>query len=336
VSFVPLRDANPFLHLIESIWMLAGRNDVESIGYYAKQLLEYTDDGVTLNGAYGHRWRTYFGYDQLLEVVNEIRRNQGSRRCVISMWNGMDIWGLQDNGMPDEPKLVHEVTADLVNQESKDLPCNLQVIVDPTQGKLDITVTNRSNDMIWGAYGANAVHFAFLQELLANLVGLPVGTYYQMSNNLHVYTEFEITKRFLTKLEDGNYWFNGFHFHDEYASGLVTHKPLNADITTLTECHQLIRAARDYTIENYKSGYETFSTHERENQVTGRFLNDFLHEIVVPMAAAYNEHKQGRTQEALDFLLDLSEVKNDWIYAGRHWLQRRLDNKRNKEQTNVA
>ena len=31
VLFNPRRDANPFFHLFESIWMLAGRNDVDFV-----------------------------------------------------------------------------------------------------------------------------------------------------------------------------------------------------------------------------------------------------------------------------------------------------------------
>ena len=34
VLFYPERDANPFFHLMESFWMLAGRNDVEWISKF--------------------------------------------------------------------------------------------------------------------------------------------------------------------------------------------------------------------------------------------------------------------------------------------------------------
>ena len=50
-----------------------------------------------------------------------------------------------------------------------------------------MTVCCRSNDVIWGAYGANAVHFSALQEYLAARIGVGVGYYYQVSNNFHAY-----------------------------------------------------------------------------------------------------------------------------------------------------
>jgi hypothetical protein len=41
--------------------------------------------------------------------------------------------------------------------------------------------------MIWGAYGANAVHFSMLLEFVARGLGLKVGSYTQFSNDLHIY-----------------------------------------------------------------------------------------------------------------------------------------------------
>lgn len=52
-----------------------------------------------------------------------------------------------------------------------------------------MTVFCRSNDIIWGCYGANAVHFSMLQEYLATYIGCPVGIYQQVSVNWHAYVE---------------------------------------------------------------------------------------------------------------------------------------------------
>jgi hypothetical protein len=48
-------------------------------------------------------------------------------------------------------------------------------------------VTNRSNDIVWGAYGANAVHFSYLLEYVASSIGVKVGRYWQVSNDFHIY-----------------------------------------------------------------------------------------------------------------------------------------------------
>ena len=166
VLFSPVRNANPFFHLMESLWMLAGRNDLAFPLQFNKRFKEYSDDGVTLAGAYGFRWRKYFGRDQLDHAVRELVRDPETRRVVIQMWSANDLGGT-----------------------GKDLPCNTQIYLDCRHSQLNMTVTNRSNDILWGAYGANAVHFSVLLEYLARSIGFPVGVYRQFSNNLHLYTD---------------------------------------------------------------------------------------------------------------------------------------------------
>lgn len=173
----PGRDANPFFHLMESIWMLAGRDDVASIVPFLGNLRKFSDDGSRFHGAYGDRWR-HAGRigqrDQLAEIVRLLRRNPFDRRVVLQMW---------------------DCDLDLA-QEGVDFPCNTHVYfraVDTGEvghpPALDMTVMCRSNDAIWGAYGANAVHFSVLQEFVASACGMQIGTMYQLSNNLHAYLD---------------------------------------------------------------------------------------------------------------------------------------------------
>ena len=165
VLFNEARNANPFFHMMESIWMLAGREDVEFVAQFNKRMIEYSDNGRTFNAPYGHRWRKSFGYDQIEAVCSMLRANPEDRRCVIGMWDPYNDLGLK----------------------SKDLPCNTQIMCRIVGGALDFTITNRSNDLIFGLMGANAVHMSMLQEYMAAKIGVPVGNWYHMTNNLHVY-----------------------------------------------------------------------------------------------------------------------------------------------------
>jgi len=182
VVFHPARRANPFFHLFESLWMLGGRNDVEYLTQFVKTMVNYSDDGKTFNGAYGHRWRTYFGRDQLNDIIHQLRwPDPLSRRAVLAMWDGArDGVGV-----------------------SKDFPCNLSCVFSVRPGRatnhLHMTVFNRSNDIILGLYGANVVHFSILQEYVAGCLGLPMGTYTHVSNSFHAYPNWD---RFL-KLYEG-------------------------------------------------------------------------------------------------------------------------------------
>ena len=55
VLFSKIRDANPFFHFFEALWMLAGRQDVKFLEQFTPRIREYSDNGSTLNGAYGYR-----------------------------------------------------------------------------------------------------------------------------------------------------------------------------------------------------------------------------------------------------------------------------------------
>jgi hypothetical protein len=167
VLFDPIRDANPFFHLFEALWMLAGRNDVAFPAMFVKRMAEFSDDGVMLNGAYGYRWRHHFGRDNLERVVRDLLADRDTRRAYLPIWDGtFDGW-----------------------RETKDMPCNVGVNFRIRDEKLHMTVFCRSNDILWGCYGANAVHFAFLQEYVAAHVGVGLGPYTQVSDSFHAYCE---------------------------------------------------------------------------------------------------------------------------------------------------
>lgn len=172
------RDANPYFHLLESAWMLAGMRDGAILDTLVHDFTSrFAEPGSTiLHGAYGHRWRSHFSrpdhtcvhrdIDQLLEVGRMLRADPTTRRAVISMWDPETDLGV----------------------EARDLPCNTQLLFRVHSHRtLDMTVVNRSNDMIWGAYGANAVHMSFLHETVAMLARMRMGTMTTLSNNMHAY-----------------------------------------------------------------------------------------------------------------------------------------------------
>lgn len=175
VLFSPTRDANPFFHFFEGLWMLAGRNDVEFLSRLNSRMASFSDDGEVLHGAYGFRWREHFAFDQVDAVVRLLKEDPGSRRAVIAMWDPeVDAVGTKLSGG---------------GPTGKDVPCNTHLYFKIRSGALNMTICNRSNDMLWGAYGANAVHMSMLQEYTADKLGVPVGLMRQMSDSLHVYLD---------------------------------------------------------------------------------------------------------------------------------------------------
>lgn len=283
VLFWADRDANPFFHLMESLWMLAGRNDVEFCTRFVKRMLNFSDDGKTFHGAYGYRWRVHFGFDQLKPIIEALKANHNDRRQVIQMW---------------------DATVDL-GKQGKDFPCNTLVFVAiNTDGELDITVCNRSNDMIWGAYGANAVHFSVLQEYLASAIGVPVGKYYQVSNNFHAYKDtFDPLKHLADRAPDCYRQ----TVDCPYSNGLVAPYPL---IST--------------DVETWEQDLKMFMS---EGAVLG-LKDPFFRKVAVPVYLAHVAYAQNKNENGINEALEILEQckATDWKLACVEWLERRRAN----------
>ncbi len=173
--FDPIRCANPFFHAMEFVWMMAGENEVEWIQQFNSRFDGYADEDGIVHGAYGHRWRYHFGIDQIEVAIDMLSENPESRRVVLAMWDGSEDLGTEHN----------------------DLPCNTHIYVRIVGGALNFTVVNRSNDVVWGMAGANAVHMTMLQELMAAALKVPVGKYTVFTNNAHVYTDLPLVQQML-------------------------------------------------------------------------------------------------------------------------------------------
>lgn len=284
VMFHAKRDCNPFFHLYESLWMLAGRRDVASVAAYVKRMATFSDDGKNFHGAYGHRWRHHFKIDQLAEIIKGLSANPKDRRMVLQMW---------------------DARADL-GKEGKDFPCNLLATfrINPL-GNLDMMVANRSNDMIWGAYGANAVHFSFLQEYVAGCLGLPLGFYWQVSSNFHAYEEV-LTPLIPLMYEQSNPYDDDGSLPPSAAR--VKPMPLFAPGEG--------QAKFDLDLMVYMD----------KGPVTG-LSTKFFNQVVTPMHWAHQSWKQGDPERYDRTTEILAQVgASDWRKAALEWVKRRTPN----------
>ena len=282
VMLWPERDANPFFHLLESLWMLAGRRDVKFVSDLVPGMKNFSDDGAIFNAAYGYRWRHHFGEDQLLWAIDELKRDPSTRRVVIGIWDGAR-----------EPAAMRE--------GSKDLPCNLAVHLQiGHDGRLDMTVFNRSNDIVWGAYGANAVHFSMLQEFVARAIGVEVGRYWQVSDNWHGYLK---TLEPVKSLAEQAEWMGDRMTNPYELEGM---KPFPLISTPVDE----------WLLDN-----DIFLT---EGNVVG-LRDPFFRRVAGPMASAYRAFKKFSGDEKYDIPLEILDqcTMCDWKVAGVQWLERR-------------
>ncbi len=160
---------NPAFAIVETVWILAGREDSALPNHWNPELPNYTGPGERYHGAYGHRLRRRFGLDQLERAYLALSKKPESRQVVLQIWDsGIDL--PDEEGEPANP----------------DIPCNVLSMLKVRDGKLEWTQVMRSNDLFRGV-PYNFVQFTVLQEVMAGWLGLEVGSYSHLSDSLHVY-----------------------------------------------------------------------------------------------------------------------------------------------------
>lgn len=180
---VPGRKAHLPAQIAETAWVLAGRNDIEFLSHYLPRAKDYSDDGYIWRGAYGPRLRAWGSArvtglarttvpgggegDQLARVIRILREDPNTRRAIISLAD------------PSIDRVDH--------QDIKDIPCNQTIQFFVRGGRLDMRVSIRSNDLIWGFSGINQFEWSVLQEFVAAAVGVKVGRATYSIGSLHIY-----------------------------------------------------------------------------------------------------------------------------------------------------
>jgi thymidylate synthase len=161
---LPVRNISLPFAFGELIWYLTARNDVSMMEYYSKGMKNFSDDGETLNSAYGYR---IFGHHQSLpfdqwdHVVKQLKEDPDTRQAIIHLHT------------PN-------------NKPTKDEVCTLSLQFMIRDNKLDMITNMRSNDIIKG-FTYDVFSFTSMQELMANELGIEVGTYYHNAASMHIY-----------------------------------------------------------------------------------------------------------------------------------------------------
>lgn len=145
--------------------------------------------GVFVHNCYGPRFRSYTGsreqyhqhafepvitnsIDQFKFIYESLKRDLYSLQAVITI--------------ADPNKDCYDLNGDLI--VTKDMPCNRSLHFQVTpDGKLDLIVHVRSNDCLFGFGVSNVFCFTWFQEMFANMLQIPMGSYYTSADNFHYY-----------------------------------------------------------------------------------------------------------------------------------------------------
>ena len=177
--------------LAEFLWIVAARNDVATIARFNKRMVNYSDDGVVLNGAYGYRMM-----GQIERAISLLIADQYSRQACMTILHPIDC---------------------LPEGKSNDIPCNcfLQFLI--LDNALHFRVISRSSDFVTGL-SIDIVHWQILFHCVLNTLrgtypNLIPGEIIYNLGSIHVY---EQDKEMVNKWSHGNDCIHSFKMRDTY------------------------------------------------------------------------------------------------------------------------
>ncbi|MET9711686.1 thymidylate synthase [Nocardiopsis alba] len=277
---LPGRNNNVFAQIAETAWVLAGRDDLEFLSHYLPRAADFSDDGKTWRAAYGPRIRRWGGeVDQVAQVVERLREDPYTKRAVISIFDPGSDFG-----------------------ETKDVPCNNWLQFIQRGGRLDLHVTVRANDAIWGFSGINFFEWSVLHEIVARSLGWEVGALSWFVGTFHVYSRHYTLAGRLRSLEG---------IRSPYEEGVsttgisTTVERLDGVLVRLFEAEEHARAGR----------FDDAERVERE-------ISDPFFRYSATMLRLYNAYLMGRDRtDVLDILHELHET--DFFTAAAEYIARR-------------
>ena len=167
-----------------------------------------------LGRIYGVQWRDFGGVDQLLELINGLKRDPYGRRHIITAWNPAEL-----NLMALPP--CH---------------CFAQFYVS-ADNKLSCQMYQRSCDMFLGV-PFNIASYSLLTHMIAQVCGMGVGEFVHVLGDAHIYeNHVEQVKEQLSRepLPAPTLWVNPtvtditkFTMEDFKLEGYTCHPPIKA------------------------------------------------------------------------------------------------------------
>ena len=155
---IPSRELNYRFMAAEAYWILTGQQGLDELTPYCKRMSEFSDDGVTLSGAYGPRFISQARY-----VVETLVCDSSSRQAVITIW--------ERNPRP-----------------SKDIPCTVSLQWLLRNNKLHCIAYMRSSD-VWLGWPYDVFTFTMMTCYIIALSGRKweLGNLRVMAGSQHLY-----------------------------------------------------------------------------------------------------------------------------------------------------
>ena len=152
----------------ELLWFLRGDTNIHYLKENGVSIWdEWADKNGGLGPVYGHQWRSWTGadgktYDQIADVLHQIKTNPDSRRMIVNAWNVADL-----------PQMALS-------------PCHALFQFYVADGKLSCQLYQRSADAFLGV-PFNIASYALLTMMMAQVCNLEAGEFIHTFGDLHLY-----------------------------------------------------------------------------------------------------------------------------------------------------
>ena len=153
----------------ELLWFLQGDTNTKYLVDNGVSIWnEWADENGDLGPVYGKQWRSWQGadgktYDQIKDVLNQIKTNPDSRRMIVSAWN---VGELSDMAL---------------------MPCHSLFQFYVADGRLSCQLYQRSADVFLGV-PFNIASYALLTLMMAQVTGLEPGDFVHSFGDVHIYS----------------------------------------------------------------------------------------------------------------------------------------------------
>jgi thymidylate synthase len=153
----------------ELLWFIKGETNIKYLTDNGVSIWnEWADENGDLGPVYGKQWRSWEGtdgrvFDQLTDVINQIRSNPDSRRMIISAWNVADL-----------PRMAL-------------MPCHTMFQFYVADGKLSCQLYQRSADVFLGV-PFNIASYALFTMMIAQVCDLERGEFIHTFGDVHLYS----------------------------------------------------------------------------------------------------------------------------------------------------
>src|SRR6188768_257309 len=152
----------------ELLWFLKGDTNISYLKEHNVKIWdEWADANGDLGPVYGKQWRSWEGadgkvYDQIKDVLHQLKNNPDSRRIIVNAWNVAEL-----------PQMAL-------------MPCHALFQFYVADGKLSCQLYQRSADVFLGV-PFNIASYALLTMMMAQVCDLEPGDFIHTFGDVHIY-----------------------------------------------------------------------------------------------------------------------------------------------------